>query len=86
MITFALANLLATQEAKLSLADLQRQNLKKVVVKREAQGVEVIGTVMDVSSSAAVDDWIAGAAKQFCTNIAGIELELIYVFDLIDET
>lgn len=90
-IALALARFLATQGARLSLADVQKENLDKVVNEIKAQGVEVIGTVVDVSSSAAVDSWIAATVKEFgsldcAANIAGIELGFTDIIDLKDET
>ncbi|KIW39621.1 uncharacterized protein PV06_08218 [Exophiala oligosperma] len=90
-IALAVTKLLAERGARLALADLQEDALKKVVSELQSQGVEVVGTKVDVSSSDAVDNWIASTVKQFggldaAANIAGIELGFTNIADLKNET
>ncbi|KAI1615943.1 oxidoreductase [Exophiala viscosa] len=90
-IALALTKVLAQRGANLALADVQKANLDKVVSDLKGQGVEVIGTVVDVSSSDAVDRWIASTVEHFgsldgAANIAGIELGFTNIADLKNET
>ena len=90
-IALALTQLLASRGAKLALADVQEDNLFKVVAELKSQGVEAVGTVVDVSSCTAVDDWIASTVKHFgkldsAANVAGIELGFTNIEDLSNET
>ncbi|OAL39431.1 hypothetical protein AYO20_01301 [Fonsecaea nubica] len=90
-IALALTKLLAERGAKLALADIQKDALNKVVSELQSQGVEVVGTVLDVSSSDAVDKWIASTVEHFggldaSANIAGIELGFTNIADLKNET
>lgn len=90
-IALALTKLLASQGATLSLADLQAERLEELVKELQEQGVEAMGTVLDVSSSDAVDAWIAATVKKYgkldcAANIAGIELGFTDIIDLKNET
>jgi len=90
-IALALTKLLASRGARLALADIQADALNKLVEDLKAQGVEATGTIVDVSSSTAVDNWIASTVKHFGTldgaaNIAGIELGFTNIEDLKNET
>jgi len=77
-IGLALSKLLASRGAKLALADIQKEALDKTVSDIKASGADAIGTVVDVSSNQAVDDWINGTVKHFgkldgAANLAGVE-------------
>lgn len=90
-IAMALTRYLASEGAKLSIGDVQKDPLNNLVEELKAQGVEVMGTVLDVTSSSAVNEWIAATVKEFesldcAANIAGIELGFTDVTDLEDET
>ncbi|EXJ60796.1 hypothetical protein A1O7_04949 [Cladophialophora yegresii CBS 114405] len=68
----------AARGAKLALSDINQSSLNETVEKVRARGVEVIGTVVDVSKSASVDDWTAETMKHFgrldgAANVAGVE-------------
>ena len=89
-IALALTKHLAQQGAKLALADVQEDALNKVVSELQSQGVEAVGTVVNVASSDVVDKWIASTVQQFgkldaAANIAGIELGFNNVADLSNE-
>lgn len=89
-IALALTRLLASRGAKLALADLQKDGLDKLVSELREQGVEAVGTALNVSNSAAVDDWIKSTVAHFgkldgAANIAGIELGFSNIEDLKDE-
>lgn len=90
-IAYSLTKVLAQHGARLALADVQKQRLDEVVKELQSQGVEVVGTVLDVSSSDAVDKWIASTVQYFgsldgAANIAGIELGFTNIADLKNET
>ncbi|OAL44232.1 oxidoreductase [Pyrenochaeta sp. DS3sAY3a] len=88
-IALALTLQLAELGARLSLADLQEQQLHQLIADLKGQGVDAIGTKLDVSSSQQVNDWIAATVGHFgkldgAANIAGIELGFTNIEDLTD--
>lgn len=88
-IALALTLQLAEHGAKLSLADLQEEQLNKLVKDLESKSVDAIGTTLDVSKSQQVNDWIAKTVTHFgkldgAANIAGIELGFTSFEDLTD--
>ena len=90
-IALALTRQLAEEGARLSLADLQEGPLNQLVDELKGEGVNVIGTKLDVSKSQQVNDWISSTVKHFgrldgAANIAGIELGFTNIEDLADET
>ncbi|KAK6365165.1 hypothetical protein LTS17_011397 [Exophiala oligosperma] len=77
--------------AKLSLADVQGESLKKVVSEISKTGAEVIGIKVDVSSSQAVEDWIESTVQRFgrldgAANLASMEGKTYLPSDLVDTT
>lgn len=79
-IGLALAKLLASRGASLALADVQQAALDKAAseIKSSSSKAKVIGTVVDVRSNQAVDDWIHSTVKEFgkldgAANLAGVE-------------
>lgn len=89
-IALALTKQLAQKGAKLALADVQEDALNKLVTELQSQGVDVVGTVVNVTSSDVVDKWIASTVQYFgkldaAANIAGIELGFNNVADLSNE-
>ncbi|KAI1612667.1 oxidoreductase [Exophiala viscosa] len=74
----ATAQLAAARGASLSLCDINEKGLNQVVEELKGKGVNVISQKVDVSSSEAVDSWIADTVKHFgkldgAANIAGVE-------------
>ncbi|KAH6990263.1 hypothetical protein EDB80DRAFT_897848 [Ilyonectria destructans] len=71
------AKLLATKGAKLSLADVQEEALKQVVLDINNSGGTAIGTVVDVRERAQVEAWIKTTVDTFgkldgAANLAGV--------------
>ncbi|KAF9884553.1 hypothetical protein FE257_001498 [Aspergillus nanangensis] len=67
----------ASRGASLALSDIDEAMLSTVVAELSAQGIPVIGTRVDVSSSDSVDDWISKVVQHFgkldgAANIAGV--------------
>ncbi|KAJ5738509.1 hypothetical protein N7493_001664 [Penicillium malachiteum] len=90
-IALSLAHLLGSRGAKLSLCDISKHSLDNLVQTLVTQGVEAFGTVVDVSSREAVDDWIASTINVYgrldgAANVAGIELGFTNIENLPDET
>lgn len=90
-IALALVKLLGSRGARLAIGDLQKGPLDQIVQELQNSGVEAVGTVLDVSISSAVDDWITSTVEHFgrldgAANIAGIELGFTNIEDLKDET
>ncbi|KAL5352071.1 hypothetical protein ACLOAV_002014 [Pseudogymnoascus australis] len=77
-IGLATARLAGERGARLALGDIQAEPLQKVVVgELKAQGIDVIGTVLNITSNEDVDNWIAATIKHFgrldgAANIAGV--------------
>ncbi|KPI38083.1 Levodione [Cyphellophora attinorum] len=74
----AIARECAARGARLAIADVQQQPLKELAKELEAQGTAVTVTILDVSNSDSVDDWINGTVEYYghldgAANIAGIE-------------
>ncbi|KAK4934957.1 hypothetical protein LTR10_023894 [Elasticomyces elasticus] len=72
----ATARLAAIRGASLSLCDVNEKGLGQVVEELKGKGVKVTSQIVDVSSSEAVDSWIADTVKHFgkldgAANIAG---------------
>ncbi|KAK6374021.1 hypothetical protein LTS17_007991 [Exophiala oligosperma] len=75
-IGLALANRLAERGATLALADIHEDKLASAAAMLKTKGVRVSTTVVDVTSNAAVDDWVASTLKEFgridgAANVAG---------------
>ncbi|KAL4805233.1 hypothetical protein BDV18DRAFT_161631 [Aspergillus unguis] len=90
-IALALARLLGARGAKLSLCDIATEPLENLINELRGETIETLGTVTDVSSSAAVDAWIRATVSHFgcldaAANIAGIELGFTNIEDLTDDT
>ncbi|OAL25393.1 hypothetical protein AYO20_10503 [Fonsecaea nubica] len=90
-IALTLAKLLAERGARLALADLNEAALNKVVQELQGEGVEVVGTVLNVASSDAVDNWINSTVAHFgrldaAANLAAIDGGFNDVKDLKDDT
>ncbi|KAH7395535.1 oxidoreductase [Cadophora sp. MPI-SDFR-AT-0126] len=76
-IGLALAHVAGVRGAKLALADIQAAPLENVVEELKSTGVDVIGTVVNITVNQEVDDWIAATVKYFgrldgAANIAGV--------------
>ncbi|PVH76483.1 oxidoreductase [Cadophora sp. DSE1049] len=76
-IGLALAHVAGARGAKLALADIQSEQLEKVVEDLKSTGVDAIGTVVNITSNQEVDDWIAATVRRFgrldgAANIAGV--------------
>jgi NAD(P)-dependent dehydrogenase (short-subunit alcohol dehydrogenase family) len=89
-IGLALSQLLSSRGAKLSLSDIQSEALSKIASDLKSNGTEVLSTVLDVSSSSAVTDWINDTHAHFgrldgAANIAGIVMPFTNVEDIEDE-
>ena len=89
-IGLALTRLLASHGAKLAIADIQQGPLETVEKTLKGEGVDVVATKLDVTSSSAVNDWINSTVKHFgkldgAANIAGIEMVFTNVEDTEDE-
>lgn len=89
-IGLALTKLLASHGAKLAIADIQQGPLETVEKTLKGEGVDVVATKLDVTSSSAVNDWINSTVKHFgkldgAANIAGIEMVFTNVEDTEDE-
>ncbi|KAK6380198.1 hypothetical protein LTS17_005387 [Exophiala oligosperma] len=72
----ALANRLADRGATLALADIQEHKLASVTTALKQKGVRVSTTVLNVTSNASVNDWVASTQKEFgridgAANVAG---------------
>ncbi|KAF9889087.1 hypothetical protein FE257_008064 [Aspergillus nanangensis] len=72
-----LARLAGRQGARLALADISQGPLDKLVRELQDNGVDVIGTVLDVSSSAQVNNWVESTVKHYgrldgAANLAGV--------------
>lgn len=77
-IGLQLANLAAARGAKLALADIQQEPLERLVAEIRSHGIEVVGTVVNVTSFEEVDSWINSTVSHFGTldgaaNLAGVE-------------
>ena len=90
-IGLATAKVLASRGAKLALAEIKEATLEKAVseIKAATPGVEVIGTVVDVSKHDSVDSWIAETVKHFgrldgAANVAGVEGKNGVFADFVD--
>ena len=90
-IDLATAKVLASRGAKLALAEIKEATLEKAVseIKAATLGVEVIGTVVDVSKHDSVDSWIAETVKHFgrldgAANVAGVEGKNGVFADFVD--
>jgi NAD(P)-dependent dehydrogenase (short-subunit alcohol dehydrogenase family) len=86
-IGLATAKLLSPAGAKLSLADVNEDALRKVVSELEAEGGEVIGVKVDVRDSNQVDSWIKQTVDKFgkldgAVNLAGIIPKNINIDDV----
>lgn len=71
------ARLLASQGAKLSLADIQEGPLKELEAELQQKRAQVISHVVDVRNQKAVDAWIAATVERFgkldgAANLAGV--------------
>lgn len=71
------AKLLASQGAKISLADVQEEALQKAVADIVASGGIAMGTVVDVRNRAQVEGWIKATAEVYgrlhgAANLAGV--------------
>ena len=89
-IGLALTEVLASRGAKLAISDIQDGPLTTVEKQLKNEGVDVVATKLDVSSSSAVDEWIKSTVKHFgkldgAANIAGIEMVFTNVEDTEDE-
>ncbi|KAI9683285.1 MAG: hypothetical protein M1822_006150 [Bathelium mastoideum] len=76
-IGLALAKLLASRGAILSLADLKQSTLDSMVSSLESSGCKCLGMAVDVRHSSQVDAWIAKTVEQFgrldgAANLAGV--------------
>ncbi|EXJ92465.1 hypothetical protein A1O3_01016 [Capronia epimyces CBS 606.96] len=77
-IGFELAKLVARRGAKVSLCDIQKEQLANAVTQLTSTGADVFGSVVDVSSDEQVDGWIASTVDRFgqldgAANFAAIE-------------
>jgi NAD(P)-dependent dehydrogenase (short-subunit alcohol dehydrogenase family) len=77
-IGYQLTLLLAAKGAKLSLADISSEALKKVEDELKSKNVEVLATKLDVTDVPAVNAWIEETVKKFGkldggANLAGTE-------------
>lgn len=68
----------AARGASLALCDVNHKELDLVVKEIRAQGVNVVGTVVNVADSVGVDTWIASTVVHFgrldgAANVAGVE-------------
>ncbi|KAL3456765.1 hypothetical protein BJX64DRAFT_296386 [Aspergillus heterothallicus] len=89
-IALALTHHLAKHGARLSLADIAEEPLTQLATTLRSSGTEVLTTVLDVSSSSAVDAWIASTVAHFgrldgAANIAGIGMDFCSVEDTTDD-
>ncbi|KAL3449956.1 hypothetical protein BJX65DRAFT_305420 [Aspergillus insuetus] len=89
-IGLALAHHLASLGASLSLADISSTPLKTLTTELRAAGTKVLSTTLDVSSSPAVDAWIALTTSHFghldgAANLAGIAMDFTSVAEVTDE-
>ncbi|KAL2789329.1 hypothetical protein BJX66DRAFT_307192 [Aspergillus keveii] len=89
-IGLALTNHLASLGASLSLADISSTPLETLTTELRAAGTKVLSTTLDVSSSPAVDAWIASTTSHFgrldgAANLAGIGMDFTAVADVTDE-
>ncbi|KEF62061.1 uncharacterized protein A1O9_00033 [Exophiala aquamarina CBS 119918] len=89
-IGLAVAEMVATLGGKLALADIDEMALHKTVTSLKSQGYTVIGDVVDVASSNAVDAWIGGVLQQFgrldgAANIAGVQSSFQNVEDFSND-
>ena len=71
------AKLLASKGAKVSLADVQKEALEKVVGEIQQSGGSAIGTVVDVKDRAQVENWIKNTVEIYgkldgAANLAGV--------------
>jgi NAD(P)-dependent dehydrogenase (short-subunit alcohol dehydrogenase family) len=83
------AKLLASKGAKVSLADVQEEALKKVAADIEASGGKVISSVVDVRNRAQVEEWINKTVETFgkldgAANLAGVIGKAINITTLQD--
>jgi len=86
-IGLATAKLLGRAGAKLSLADVNEEALKKTVAALEAAGGTAIGIKVDVRDSDNVDSWIKQTVKKYgkldgAVNLAGIIPKNINIDDV----
>ncbi|KAJ3536862.1 hypothetical protein NM208_g6547 [Fusarium decemcellulare] len=86
-IGLAIAHILAAAGASLALADIQEPELNKTVASLRESGAQVVGSVVDVSSNATVDNWIASIVEHFgrldgAANVAGTGQDFINIEDL----
>jgi NAD(P)-dependent dehydrogenase (short-subunit alcohol dehydrogenase family) len=77
-IGLALAKVAASRGAKLALADVQREQLEKLVDEIRSLAVDVVGTVLNVTSHKEVESWIDSVVQHFgrvdgAANVAGVE-------------
>ena len=68
----------ASRGARLAIADIQQRPLEELAKELKSQGTEVTVTILDVSDSNSVDDWIHATVEHYgrldgAANIAGIE-------------
>ncbi|KAL2831021.1 hypothetical protein BJY01DRAFT_254397 [Aspergillus pseudoustus] len=73
----ALALLAGQRGAKLALADVQKAALSDLVSELRQRNIEAVGTVVNVTSSRQVDNWISSTIAQFgalhgAANMAGV--------------
>jgi NADP-dependent 3-hydroxy acid dehydrogenase YdfG len=71
------AKYLASQGAKVSIADVQEEPLKAVAAEIENAGGKVTFTVVDVRDRSKVENWIHNTVETFgkidgCANLAGV--------------
>jgi NAD(P)-dependent dehydrogenase (short-subunit alcohol dehydrogenase family) len=78
-IGLALAHLLASRGAKLSIADVSEQNLDKAAqnLKQSRSDVEVLTRKVDVRDLASMHDWMKATVEKFgrvdgAANLAGV--------------
>ena len=76
-IGLALAKLLASKGAILSIADLQQSTVDSLVSSLESAGCKCLGMAVDVRQSSQVDAWIANTVERFgrldgAANLAGV--------------
>jgi NAD(P)-dependent dehydrogenase (short-subunit alcohol dehydrogenase family) len=89
-IGLTVANLAAQHGAKLALADLNSDELAKVVESLRLAGTDAIGTVVNVASSQDVDKWVGSIIEHFgrldgAANMAGVEGKMSNTSALSDE-
>lgn len=68
---------LASQGARVSIADIQQESLEKVASDIEQAGGKVLHKIVDVTDRAQVNDWIKATMDTFgridgCANLAGV--------------